>query len=72
MQHCNRNVWHTTTTFSATDSKTGKDNATIGSVFVDLIDDAFQNYRRFQDSDDIAQYMSWANDFKSRLNNALS
>jgi len=36
-----------------------------------LIDDAFQNYRRFQDSDDIAQYMSWANDFKSRLNNAL-
>lgn len=51
--------------------KPGKDNATIGNVFVDLIDDAFQNYRRFQDSDDIAHYMSWASDFKSRLNNAL-
>ncbi len=49
----------------------GKDNATIGNVFVDLIDNAFQNYRSFQDSDDIAQYTSWATDFKSRLNNAL-
>lgn len=49
----------------------GKDNARIGNVLVDLIDDAFQNYRRFQDADDIAQYMSWASDFKSRLNNTL-
>lgn len=50
----------------------GKDNSTIGNVFIDLIDDAFQNYSRFQDSGDSAQYAIWANEFKSRLHNALS
>ena len=49
----------------------GKDNSTIGNVFVDLIDDAFQNYSRFQDLGDSAEYTIWANEFKSRLHNAL-
>lgn len=49
----------------------GRDNATIGNAFVVLIDDAFDNYRHFQVSDDVARYADWAKKFKSKLSNAL-
>jgi transposase len=45
----------------------GKNNALIGEAFVDLIDDVFQNYRRFQDSSDIVSYLNWVKRFKSHL-----
>lgn len=49
----------------------GWDNALIGNAFVDLIDDAFDKYRLFQASNDVARYMDWAKQFKSKLSNAL-
>lgn len=49
----------------------GRDNGTIGSAFVDLIDDAFDNYREFQASNDLKQYTDWATQFKSKLSDAL-
>jgi transposase len=50
----------------------GRDNASIGNAFVDLIDDVFDNYRQFQDSNDFQQYTSWAKQFKSKLSHALN
>ncbi len=50
----------------------GKDNASIGEVFVDLIDDVFDNYRLLQASHDISAYIDWAGGFKSRLTNAFN
>ncbi len=50
----------------------GQDNASIGQVFVDLIDDVFDNYRSFQASYDITTYIDWADKFKSKLTNALN
>lgn len=49
----------------------GRDNSAIGNVFVNLIDDAFEHYRQFQDSDDVQQYANWAKQFKSKLSNAF-
>lgn len=49
----------------------GRDNSSIGNAFVDLIDDAFDNYRCFQDSNDVQQYANWAKQFKSKLSYAL-
>jgi len=50
----------------------GKGNASIGEVFVDLIDDVFDNYRLLQVSHDITTYIDWASGFKSKLTNALN
>ena len=44
----------------------GKDNAAIGEVFVNLIDDVFDNYRSFQASHDLVAYADWAIGFKSK------
>ena len=49
----------------------GKDNASIGEVFVGLIDDVFDNYRSWIASHDITAYFDWATGFKSKLMNAL-
>jgi transposase len=49
----------------------GKDNAAIGEVFVDLIDDVFNNYRSFQASQDMVVYADWAYGFKSKLANRI-
>lgn len=49
----------------------GRDNAAIGNAFVDLIDDAFDNYRQFQVSNDVARYTDWATQFKSKLSHSL-
>lgn len=45
----------------------GRDNATIGNAFVDLIDDAFDNYREFQASNDLKQYTDWATQNKCEV-----
>lgn len=50
----------------------GKNNASIGKAFVDLIDDVFQNYRRFQDSGDIVWYRDWALHLKSQLSDEIN
>lgn len=50
----------------------GQDNASIGEVFVDLIDDVFANYRSFQASQDISAYINWATQFKLKLTNTLN
>ncbi len=50
----------------------GQDNASIGEVFVDLIDDVFDNYRLLQASDDLTAYIDWADGFKSKLTIALN
>ena len=49
----------------------GKDNASIGQVFVDLIDDVFDNYRLFQASHAHRTYIDWACGFKLKLTIAL-
>lgn len=50
----------------------GKNNAKIGEAFVGLIDDVFQNYRRFQESSDIVSYLNWAKQFKSHLSDEIN
>ncbi len=50
----------------------GKDNAAIGEVFVDLIDDVFDNYRLWIASHDIKAYINWATGLKSKLTNAFN
>ncbi len=49
----------------------GRDNASIGNAFVDLIDDAFDKYRQFQASNDVTLYTDWAKQFKAKLSSAL-
>jgi transposase len=49
----------------------GRDHASIGNVFADLIDEAFDNYRQFQVANDLIEYTGWATQFKSKLSNAL-
>lgn len=45
----------------------GQHNQPIGAAFVDLIDEAFKNYRLWQDTGDEVSYNDWANQFKSKL-----
>jgi transposase len=42
-------------------------NQTIGETFVNLIDEAFQNYRQWQQTLDESIYNDWANKFKQRV-----
>jgi transposase len=50
----------------------GLNNAAIGQVFVDLIDDVFDNYRTFQANRDRHAYLNWATCFKAKLANAFA
>ena len=50
----------------------GQDNAAIGEVFVDLIDDVFDNYRSWIASHEITAYIHWACGLKSKLTNAFN
>lgn len=45
----------------------GKHNQAIGEVFVSLIDEAFKNYRHWQETGNEASYNDWANQFKQRV-----
>lgn len=50
----------------------GQHNQAIGETFVNLIDDAFQNYRQWQLSGDAVSYNDWANQFKFKLVSTLN
>jgi transposase len=45
----------------------GLNNQEIGENFVSLIDEAFKNYRVWQESQDNLSYEDWANQFKFRV-----
>ena len=45
----------------------GLHNQAIGEAFVNLIDEAFKNYRQWQETLDEVSYNDWANQFKSKL-----
>jgi transposase len=46
-------------------------NANVATVFIDLINEAFQQHRRWREEGDLLTYFQWAVDFKSRLNQTL-
>lgn len=50
----------------------GQHNQAIGETFVNLIDDAFNNYRQWQLSSDVVSYNNWANQFKFKLLSTLN
>ena len=46
-------------------------NAAVATVFIELINEAFQQHRLWREDGDLATYFQWAIDFKARLNQAL-
>jgi transposase len=50
----------------------GSNNQAIGSAFVSLIDEAFQNYRFWQENGNEGTYNDWANQFKTKLQVTLN
>ena len=45
----------------------GLNNQEIGETFVSLIDEAFKNYRLFQESEDYLSYANWTKQFKFKI-----
>ena len=50
----------------------GQHNRAIGEAFITLIDEAFQNYRQWQDTGDLVSYNDWTNQFKYSLQLSLN
>lgn len=50
----------------------GLHNQAIGKAFVNLIDEAFKNYRLWQQTGDEVSYNDWVNQFKSKLSLTLN
>jgi len=48
------------------------DNQAIGEAFVSLINEAFQNYRQWQETAERASYNDWVKEFKSKLQTTLN
>jgi transposase len=46
-------------------------NAAVAAVFIELINEAFQQHRLWREEGDMLTYFQWAIDFKARLNQAL-
>ena len=46
-------------------------NAAVAAVFIELINEAFQQHRLWRKDGDLVTYFQWAVDFKARLNKAL-
>ena len=46
-------------------------NATVATVFIDLINEAFKQHRLWREDGDLLTYERWAVDFKARLNQTL-
>ena len=46
-------------------------NAVVATVFIELINEAFQQHRLWREEGDLVIYFQWAIDFKARLNQAL-
>lgn len=49
----------------------GLNNQEIGSIFVSLIDEGFQNYALFQQTQNIDEFWSWASDFKLKIESSI-
>lgn len=49
----------------------GLNNQEIGSTFVSLIDEGFQNYALFQQTQNIDEFWSWASEFKLKVESAI-
>ncbi|MDV2997240.1 MAG: IS66 family transposase ISAva2 [Chroococcidiopsis sp. SAG 2025] len=50
----------------------GLNNLEIGKVFVKLIDEGFRNYAKFQQNQDILEFLSWASQFKLLVESSLN
>ena len=46
-------------------------NATVATVFIELINEAFKQHRLWREEGDFPTYYQWAVEFKARLNQAL-
>lgn len=46
-------------------------NAAVATVFIELINEAFQQHRLWREQGDLVTYFEWAIDFKARLSQAL-
>jgi len=50
----------------------GLHNQAIGEAFISLIDEAFKNYRQWQEQGNEASYNDWAKEFKARVQSTLN
>jgi transposase len=50
----------------------GLNNLEIGKVFIKLIDEAFRNYAKFQQNQDILEFLSWASQFKLLVESSIN
>ncbi len=46
-------------------------NATVATVFIELINEAFRQHRLWREQGDLSTYCQWAVEFRARLNQAL-
>ncbi len=64
----NRNVWlRKRHHFLRLIKLPGLNNQEIGETFVSLIDEAFKNYRLFQESEDYLSYGDWTKQFNLKI-----
>lgn len=49
----------------------GLNNQEIGTKFIDLIDEGFQNYALFQQTQNLDEFLSWASKFKQKVESAI-
>lgn len=50
----------------------GLNNLEIGKVFVELIDEGFKNYAKFQQNQDVLEFFSWASEFKLLVESSIN
>ena len=50
----------------------GLNNQEIGGSFVNLIDEAFKNYALFQQTQNILEFFSWADEFKAKVESSIN
>ena len=73
MSKLNKNAWRIyAVTTSALIKLPGLNNQEIGKSFVNLIDEAFKNYALFQQTQNILEFFSWADEFKAKVESSIS
>lgn len=73
MSKLNKNAWRIyAVTTSALIKLPGLNNQEIGGSFVNLIDEAFKNYALFQQTQNILEFFSWADEFKAKVESSIS
>ncbi len=50
----------------------GLNNQEIGLKFINLIDEAFENYALFQQTQNLLGFLSWASEFKAKVESSIS